>query len=70
MNFLELKNVFLFAFLQIFLLPGRIAHSPQRQADTIGLVIERERAENEMDGLRYAEWFHPLSKHYTNNDNM
>ncbi|XP_053402443.1 3-hydroxyanthranilate 3,4-dioxygenase-like [Mercenaria mercenaria] len=57
---------------EIFLLPGSIAHSPQRQADTVGLVIERERAEDEKDGLRYfieedgkptlnslyEEWFH------------
>lgn len=57
---------------EIFLLPGNIAHSPQRQADTVGLVIERERAEDEKDGLRYfvedngtptlsslyEEWFH------------
>ncbi|XP_013380956.1 3-hydroxyanthranilate 3,4-dioxygenase isoform X2 [Lingula anatina] len=38
---------------ELFLLPGRIPHSPQRQSDTIGLVIERERTETEMDGLRY-----------------
>ncbi|KAK3093548.1 hypothetical protein FSP39_017169 [Pinctada imbricata] len=57
---------------EIFLLPGKIAHSPQRQKNTIGLVIERERAESEKDGLRYyvekdgektleslyEEWFH------------
>ena len=28
-------------------------HSPQRQANTIGLVLERERALCEKDGLRY-----------------
>ncbi|XP_052769334.1 3-hydroxyanthranilate 3,4-dioxygenase-like isoform X2 [Mya arenaria] len=57
---------------EIFLLPGSIAHSPQRQADTVGLVIERERSDDEKDGLRYfieadgkatldslyEEWFH------------
>ncbi|XP_060079501.1 3-hydroxyanthranilate 3,4-dioxygenase-like [Ylistrum balloti] len=57
---------------QIFLLPSRVAHSPQRQSDTIGMVIERERDQKEMDGLRYyiekdgastleslyEEWFH------------
>lgn len=57
---------------EIFLLPGFTAHSPQRQADTVGLVIERERADEELDGLRYfieedgkptiqslyEEWFH------------
>lgn len=37
----------------IFLLPGRIPHSPQRWKDTVGLVIERERLKNEKDGLRY-----------------
>lgn len=41
--------------LKIFLLPSRIAHSPQRQKDTVGLVIERERLRDpeELDGLRY-----------------
>ncbi|XP_021362562.1 3-hydroxyanthranilate 3,4-dioxygenase-like [Mizuhopecten yessoensis] len=57
---------------EIFLLPARVAHSPQRQANTIGMVIERDRAETEKDGLRYyieengastlttlyEEWFH------------
>ncbi|CAH1790658.1 unnamed protein product [Owenia fusiformis] len=40
---------------EIFLLPGNIAHSPQRDANTVGLVIERERLEEkgELDGLRY-----------------
>ncbi len=37
----------------MFLLPARVQHSPQRQADTIGLVLERERALCEKDGLRY-----------------
>jgi len=38
---------------QVFLLPGRIPHSPQRFEDTVGLVIERERLRSETDGLRY-----------------
>jgi len=38
---------------EIFLLPGNVPHSPQRFEDTIGLVIERERAKTEFDGLRY-----------------
>ena len=42
------------AVLTDFLLPGCIAHSPQRKADTVGLVIERERDEKELDGLRYC----------------
>eukprot|EP00043_Microstomoeca_roanoka_P016221 m.164722 g.164722 ORF g.164722 m.164722 type:complete len:337 (+) comp16414_c0_seq4:1974-2984(+) len=54
---------------EIFVLPGRIPHSPQRFDDTVGLVIERERKETEVDGLRYycpddetvplwERWFH------------
>ena len=38
----------------MFLLPAGIPHSPQRPADTVGLVIERKRAEGEQDHLR---WF-------------
>jgi len=36
---------------EIFILPGHIPHSPQRQANTVGLVIERDRVEEEKDGL-------------------
>lgn len=39
---------------QIFVLPGRIPHSPQRFEDTVGLVIERERHTSELDGLRFV----------------
>ncbi|GFR58464.1 3-hydroxyanthranilate 3,4-dioxygenase, partial [Elysia marginata] len=38
---------------EIFLLPACIAHSPQRNANTIGFVVERERDETELDGLRF-----------------
>lgn len=38
---------------EMFLLPGSIPHSPQRFEDTMGLVIERERVNGELDGLRY-----------------
>lgn len=38
--------------LQIFLLPARVPHSPQRFANTVGLVIERKRLKTELDGLR------------------
>lgn len=40
---------------ELFLLPGRVPHSPQRGADTVGLVIERRRKEEagERDGLRW-----------------
>ena len=39
---------------EIFVLPSRIPHSPQRpQAGSIGLVIERKRLDHEIDGLRW-----------------
>ncbi|XP_070981865.1 3-hydroxyanthranilate 3,4-dioxygenase [Oncorhynchus clarkii lewisi] len=38
---------------EMFLLPARIAHSPQRQANTVGLVVERRRLQSETDCLRY-----------------
>lgn len=38
----------------MYLLPPRIPHSPQRPANTIGLVIERYRREGEEDSLM---WF-------------
>ena len=39
---------------EMFLLPPGIPHSPQRPANTVGLVIERQRADQEQDHLR---WF-------------
>ena len=39
---------------EMFLLPPHIPHSPQRPANTIGLVIERYRREGEKDKLL---WF-------------
>ncbi|GCB63725.1 hypothetical protein scyTo_0009707 [Scyliorhinus torazame] len=38
---------------EMFLLPARIPHSPQRQANTVGLVFERMRLKTELDALRY-----------------
>ena len=53
---------------ELFLLPAGIPHSPQRYANTIGLVLERTRSANEIDCLRwykgesceieYEEYFH------------
>ncbi|MFN8417289.1 MAG: 3-hydroxyanthranilate 3,4-dioxygenase [Cytophagaceae bacterium] len=37
----------------MFLLPARVPHSPRRPANTIGLVIERYRKEDEMDGCAW-----------------
>lgn len=36
---------------EIFLLPPRVPHSPQRSAGGVGLVIERRRLPHEQDGL-------------------
>jgi 3-hydroxyanthranilate 3,4-dioxygenase len=41
---------------EVFLLPKHVRHSPQRQADTIGLVIEMPRPEGAMDAF---EWYCP-----------
>jgi 3-hydroxyanthranilate 3,4-dioxygenase len=37
----------------IFLLPPNTPHSPQREAGSIGLVIERRRRDQEVDGLQW-----------------
>jgi len=39
---------------ELYYLPPRVPHSPQRMADSIGLVIERRRLPGERDGL---QWF-------------
>lgn len=38
---------------EIFLLPPRVPHSPQRPANTVGLVIERKRTPEEKDGFQW-----------------
>lgn len=52
---------------EIYLLPSGVPHSPQREANTVGLVIEQQRPEGKQDGLLwfcencgntlYAEYF-------------
>lgn len=41
---------------EIFLLPPRVPHSPQRFPQTVGLVVERPRTPAELDGFL---WFCP-----------
>lgn len=38
---------------EVFLLPANTPHSPQRPANTVGLVIERKRLSHEKDGLQW-----------------
>ncbi len=38
---------------EIFLLPPKVEHSPQRFKNTVGLVIERVRADNEFDACSW-----------------
>jgi len=53
---------------EIFLLPSKVPHSPQRFENTVGLVVERKRNADELDGfqwycdecnaLLYEKYFH------------
>jgi 3-hydroxyanthranilate 3,4-dioxygenase len=45
---------------EIFLLPPRVPHSPQRFRDTVGVVVERPREKHELDGFL---WFCPKCAH-------
>jgi len=46
---------------EIFYVPPKTPHSPRRPSNTVGLVIERKRAENELDGFQwYCENCHKL----------
>ena len=38
---------------EILLLPPNVPHSPQRMANSVGLVIERQRRPGELDGLQW-----------------
>ena len=39
---------------EMYYLPSRVPHSPQRSEGSVGIVIERKRVDGEMDGLM---WF-------------
>ena len=46
---------------EIFLLPSKVPHSPQRFKNTVGLVIERKRTKTELDGFQwYCDSCHTL----------
>lgn len=38
---------------EIFLLPPSVPHSPQRPANTVGLVVEKKRAQGQLDGFQW-----------------
>ena len=38
---------------EIFLLPPKVPHSPQRFKNTVGLVVERRRTKDELDGFQW-----------------
>ena len=38
---------------ETFCLPARVPHSPQRMAGSLGIVVERERRQGELDCLRW-----------------
>ncbi len=45
---------------EIFLLPAKVPHSPQREANSVGLVIEKVRQPGMTDGL---QWYCPNCDH-------
>lgn len=56
---------------EIFLLPPRTPHSPQRKANTVGLVIERVREKDELDACMWycencSQLLHKASFHLDN----
>ncbi len=38
---------------EVFLLPAEVPHSPRRPEGTVGIVIERRRADEELDGFSW-----------------
>jgi 3-hydroxyanthranilate 3,4-dioxygenase len=50
----------------IYLLPAGTPHSPQRPEGSVGLVVERRRRENELDGLQWycKQCHHKLYEEY------
>lgn len=57
---------------EVLLLPPRVPHSPQRFADTVGLVVERKRLPEELDGF---VWYcencnHKLYEEYLHVDDI
>ena len=50
---------------EIFLLPPKVPHSPQRFENTVGLVIERKRRRGELDAFQwYCDECHTLLYEY------
>lgn len=47
------ENIYTIKEGEIFYVPPRIPHSPRRPANTVGLVIERKRNQDEMDGFQW-----------------
>ncbi|MBC8343078.1 MAG: 3-hydroxyanthranilate 3,4-dioxygenase [Bacteroidetes bacterium] len=50
---------------EIYLLPSKVPHSPQRGKDTIGLVVEYKRPEGMLDGL---QWYCEKCNHKLNEE--
>lgn len=57
---------------EVFYLPPKVPHSPQRMAGGVGLVIERKRRAGEKDGLLWycEECNHPLFSEYFELENI
>lgn len=62
----EFKNISIKAG-EIFLLPPKMLHSPQRFANSVGLVVEQKRAIDQKDALY---WFCPNCQHALYNESF